>query len=77
MFGINVKVTPIMNKSRGSYQKEYRNWHHSRAMEINLTIIIDDTLFRNIKALEKLFFINGDITLKAQIYMQTGGSGAL
>ena len=44
---------------------EHRNWHYSRAMEINLNIIIDDTLVRNIKVLKH--FYNWEYNIETEI----------
>ena len=66
-----------MNKNEVPIKITHRNKHHSRAMGINLNIIIDNTLVRKTKTLKnfiyKLYiyglavpviYITGDITLK-------------
>ena len=42
-------------------------------MEINLKIIIDNTLFRNIKSLKKTFFYNLGYNIEAEIWKTTKG----
>ena len=56
IFDVNVKIAPILNKIEVPVKMEHRNWHHSRAIEINLNIIIDNTLVRNKRALKTFFY---------------------